>query len=659
MFTLKAIHLTEVKSTLYHILTVFLLGFANPLSWAIEIPPIPNDTTVNDKVGFNTMVDYLELVKREQQSNYQSETTRKNLLKYAKSGLEWATQHGDSNAINLAKFYAVRYHFDLYQYDLALPLAIELVGSKQFREDPNVIKVTSYIKRIYLNLYAYDELLKFYPIYYDLNKKHGRVVDKSDYINDSYLANAFYHQKNYKGAIVHYKKFANNLNADSQLLNIAGAYNDIALCFKNLNQWDSALFYFNKSLHFINSNQRKLDQNSFDYFQHIVESNKADYFVFIGQQNKALPYYQKELEASLENSDGNIILSAYYNLAYVNFLNGQYDKALRNIDSSMQYSLRKAEYRVKLYHLKAMCQAAKGNTKIATQLFLQESKLKDSIELNRIKNNYIISSIQYDVARKENDLRLSNEKIKAERNKSYYQMIGLIVLAILAMVLYAFYQKAMKDKKTIFLQKKNAENEAQEKSILLKEIHHRVKNNLQVISGLLDLQNVKLNDEKYNEAVLETQRYIQSMSLVHEMLYQKKQISQIVIQTYFEKLSKLSIQGQYKKDIDLSVNAQNITLPIDRAMPLGLMLSELISNSFKHAFKEDNQGIIEISVKEYEAKKYLFEYRDNGIGLANDFNWKDSKSLGFTLLNLFSEEIRGELSIKSENGIYLCLYFNL
>lgn len=624
---------------------------------ASEIPDFPKDRIVQNEQGFKSMVDFLEKIKDEQGVNYQSLTTKDKLLRYAQSGLHWATEYSDSSDIILAKFYLLRYHFDLYQYDSALPIANELLQSKEFRENPKIIKVTSYIKNIYLRLYAYNELLDFFPTYYALNKKHGRVVDKSDYINDSYLAYAFYNQKNFKDAIIHYKMHAESLTNPDQRILKAGAFNDIGFCFKHLNQWDSALYYYNLSLKVLDYLDKEKDDVSF--FYKIVESNKADYYVTKGQANKALPFYQKELEWSIDRKDHNITLSAYYNIANVHYLNGNYDLALQNIDSSFLYSARNADYRTKLFHLKAMCNALKGNKGLATELFLKESKLKDSIELNRVKNNYIISSIQYDVARKENDLKLSQEKIKAERIKSFYQVIGLVVLGLLVMVLFAFYQKARKDKSTIEQQKKNAEKEAQEKSILLKEIHHRVKNNLQVISGLLDLQNAQLNDEKYDELVLETQRYIQSMSLVHEMLYQKKHVSHIVIQSYFVKLANLSVQAQYNKKVKITVNAEGITLPIDKATPLGLMLSELISNSFKHGFKERNTGNIHITLTELEPFKYQFTYRDNGIGLAKNFHWKNSKSLGFTLLNLFSEEIRGDLSIKSENGISLCLNFQI
>ncbi len=190
-----------------------------------------------------------------------------------------------------------------------------------------------------------------------------------------------------------------------------------------------------------------------------------------------------------------------------------------------------------------------------------------------------------------------------------------------------------------------------EKEHLLKEVHHRVKNNLQIISSLLNLQSEHSQDEKFLMMIRESKNRISSMALIHEMLYTSKDFSQVNINAYITKLSQSIYQSFYMAESNVSFEyAIDTTLffEIDRMIPIGLILNEIISNSLKYAFP-DKQGLISIQFLKKD-HLYLLIVKDNGVGVPKDFDFKTSKSLGIQLIHMLSEQLDGTLVFDNKNG---------
>ena len=207
------------------------------------------------------------------------------------------------------------------------------------------------------------------------------------------------------------------------------------------------------------------------------------------------------------------------------------------------------------------------------------------------------------------------------------------------------------------------QNSLKEKEVLLKEIHHRVKNNLQIITSLLSLQSMRINDETNLAIFKDSQNRIKSMALVHEKLYQSKELSKINFGEYVINLSNYireSYSNQQVK-IDLKFEIDELFLPIDTVVPLGLIINELISNSFKYAFNHtkfnhDRVNCISIKSKSFEANT-IIEFEDNGIGIPKDLNIEESQSLGLKLVYNLCMQIGGELKIESNNGTKFTIMF--
>ncbi len=197
-----------------------------------------------------------------------------------------------------------------------------------------------------------------------------------------------------------------------------------------------------------------------------------------------------------------------------------------------------------------------------------------------------------------------------------------------------------------------------EKDLLLREIHHRVKNNLQIISSLLYLQSNKVRQSECVKLFHESQNRIRSMALIHEKLYQSKDISRINLRDYLNSLTAELVQScQSGNLISLELDLENLLLSVEKALPIGLIVNELFSNSLKYAFPEFKKGIISISMKRFDTDKYILNYNDNGIGLPDGFDLNMHSSLGLRLVSNLVKQLDGELEISSNNGAHFGILF--
>lgn len=199
----------------------------------------------------------------------------------------------------------------------------------------------------------------------------------------------------------------------------------------------------------------------------------------------------------------------------------------------------------------------------------------------------------------------------------------------------------------------------QEKEVLLKEIHHRVKNNLQVTSSLLKLQSNYIQDPHARELFAESQNRIRSMALVHEKLYQSSDLSRIDFADYVESLAALLFRsfGAAAHDVTLDVAGDQIFLTIDTAVPCGLMINELLSNCVKHAFPDGRRGRIEIRVTAEESKRFSVSVRDDGVGLPTGIDIHQTETLGLQLVSTLAQQLRAEVEIFRAGGTEFRIHF--
>ncbi len=198
-----------------------------------------------------------------------------------------------------------------------------------------------------------------------------------------------------------------------------------------------------------------------------------------------------------------------------------------------------------------------------------------------------------------------------------------------------------------------------EKEALLKEVHHRVKNNLQIISSLLDFQSESITDEGSLKAFRESQDRITAMALIHEKLYGSRDFSSIDFGRYIEDISR-HLFNSYIIDTDrisLGIDAGDVFLEIDKAIPCGLIMNELISNALKHAFPEDRKGEITVRLRRQDDGLVWITVSDNGKGFPPGMDFRHTQTLGLQLVNMLVRQLRGTIEFQVDNGLEVRVCF--
>lgn len=253
--------------------------------------------------------------------------------------------------------------------------------------------------------------------------------------------------------------------------------------------------------------------------------------------------------------------------------------------------------------------------------------------------------IRNETARKEQQL-IDQGTIIAQQNRIITIVsIASIIILSLFVVLFLTYKR---------IQKKNTQIET-----LMRELHHRVKNNLQVISSLLGLQSSKPQDASAQKAVEEGQERIRAMSLIHQKLYQQDDVSSVNLKEYLETLvTEISESYGYANKAELRINVPKMPMDVDTTMPIGLIVNELVSNSFKYAFRDIQEPILELELVEKTAGKYQFSIKDNGGGFPKDFSFEGATSFGLKLVRLLVKQLGAKMSISQDEGLEYKISFS-
>ena len=189
-------------------------------------------------------------------------------------------------------------------------------------------------------------------------------------------------------------------------------------------------------------------------------------------------------------------------------------------------------------------------------------------------------------------------------------------------------------------------NRISEKDTMLKEVHHRVKNNLQTVCSLLNMQSRGTDDEQMKNLIKSSQNRVMAMAMVHEMLYQRDDLTVIDYKPYVFKLTEYlikSVKGPDSK-VKLAIDIPDIELGIDTAIPLGLLINETITNSLKYGIKDDAEGEIHIELKKEMQDDYVLTIGDNGIGISEAVDPKTTKSLGLKLIHNLARQLKGSIT---------------
>ncbi len=335
-------------------------------------------------------------------------------------------------------------------------------------------------------------------------------------------------------------------------------------------------------------------------------------------------------------------------------LQGKYREALPHLLASKQAYIDLGATHLPemegLYQMVADCQYQVGNYQEA---FLNQAlahEVFDTLTQNRIANLESESLIRYESGRKDQALAEQSTIIEQQTR---IQWLGSGLIALLLLFLGTLFYYFRKNQKTAAaLRVKNQENE-----LLLKEIHHRVKNNLQVISSLLNIQSRSIEDTAVKSAILASQSRVQSMSLIHQKLYRGKNLAAIEMKSYLQTLADNLIDAYIEdEEVEVHVDMQDLELDVDYAIPVGLIVNELITNSLKYAFPNQEEGAIEIKMEQNQ-EEIILNIGDNGVGKSSEITAVDGSGFGSELIELLTIQLKGDLAVNSDNGFQARLRF--
>lgn len=318
--------------------------------------------------------------------------------------------------------------------------------------------------------------------------------------------------------------------------------------------------------------------------------------------------------------------------------------------------LKRANVDLGLMKIFAELYESTGDYKQSLAYHRQAKAMEDSLQTLESKKSLQELEIKYETEKQEKELAASQFALE----KASLQNRGLTIVACLVGVmafiaLYFLYFKSMTNS---LLEQKNATiaQSLEEKETLLREIHHRVKNNLQVVSSLLSLQSDSIKDAEARQAFQEGQDRVYSMTLIHQNLYQTDNLTSMDIKEYIEKLADSLFQSYNirQENIQLSIDAESLLIDVDTLIPIGLILNELLSNALKHAFPAGEEGQIDVIFKQ-EAEALLLSVKDDGVGIPNDKLEDHSSSFGMTLIKSFAKKLGAEFITDTQHGTSLSL----
>jgi two-component sensor histidine kinase len=337
---------------------------------------------------------------------------------------------------------------------------------------------------------------------------------------------------------------------------------------------------------------------------------------------------------------------AYTKLAEIYFAKKDFMEANRNNNRAIELFgevPEKLEEKAEIYELSRKIYTAQNDIPSAYNAMLKWRVLNDSLVAQNNRKTFATLQTKFETTQKEAQIKALDQETKNQRNQLFAAIIGLSVLVLLLGLSVYLYQNLRKNKQKV-------EEQANQLSTLMKELHHRVKNNLAIISSLLNMQSNRMEDKNAAKAVKEGQMRVQAMSLIHQKLYKTDNISTVNIETYLQELAESLMQAyNYSNDdFDLEIKAENPEIDVDMAIPIGLIVNELITNSMKYAYEGISRPALSIHFK--NEKEIKLQVKDNGIGFDEKAVAKSSNSFGTKLIKGLSSQLKGRFEYKNEGG---------
>jgi two-component sensor histidine kinase len=574
-------------------------------------------------------------------------TTLAEAIRYSDSHIKYYANKG------LGQIYLSMGHSDsvIYYFNKCL--------EQKSQDKQEVIWLTQGLAQSYLNLGNYQMSLQYQLKALEDSQEiqHPAFISRS--LND--MGVMHFYLKNFKKSLWYYLKALKiteeKENKSTILMNISEVYS-------HWNKGDSAIYYASQSVDILKGLKAV---NTLAYGLHylsIAYKTKKEWAKSLSAEQEAFKLHKDagDRNGSAESANG---------LGEIYFTVGQFHEATVYATTALKLAkeIQAQEIQKKALYILATTFAQIEKHAIASQYWQSYDSL------NKILNDKLphFADIEalYENNKKAKAITLLTQKasfqemeIKQQKCVRNYTLAGAGILLVLLSVIFYLFRQKRKTAQVLTKNNMSLQNLAEklkkavaDKNVLLKEIHHRVKNNLQIINSLLNLQ----SSNNSSDTIKAVQGRITSMALIHKQLYTQDNLEHIEFLSYAKELMQ-SLRGTYltpHREIDCLVEGEEFKLNADAAIPLGLILFELITNSFKYAFNNSGSGNIGLNIDRMDSSFLAINYYDSGPGLPPGFDVSASETLGVKLIVNLAEQLDGRVTFFYENGYRVKFIFNL
>ncbi len=572
-----------------------------------------------------------------------------------------AEKGNDIVATNYYKTILADLYFHENNFEETVVIVQKLYDVREVLDENLVMRVLELLDTSYGELLLFNKQL-------EVRTEKRKYGFKNIYFYDIY-SNLGLHRDARKDYILHEKQKLE----DGDYYGHANFNNNVGVYLMREKITYTAVHHYKMALSFVDLFLNKYDNGHDRYdealfLKGLIKGNLGQSYMDLKRYDEAIPLLESDVKSSKEYANGRYLanlLTSWKELARSHTAIGNLDAAKAYLDTiegnsnvlPIEFKKLKADYYLK-----------KGAADSASYYYKKYIRDKDSVTdllLDKTVLGLVVSSDLENQRitlekQKQDIIKSQNEILERDKKLTYGKIVLFFSLLILGGIIFA-YTKKSKRQRLIEDQNKIIEQSLVEKDSLLKEIHHRVKNNLQMVSSLLSLQSRNTRNDEVVSALEEGKSRVKAMALIHQKLYQTEDLSVIEMDGYIDSLVK-SISSVFNKnsenEIDISIDAKDVELDVDTAIPIGLILNELVSNSFKYAFKGIPDPQIQIQISKDENRNY-FNYHDNGVGIPADVNLEDNKTLGIRLVNRLVAQLKSKLHVQNNGtGVEFWFYFN-
>jgi len=508
----------------------------------------------------------------------------------------------------------------------------------ELKDTTHIIIVETNISGIYKNIGLFDKALDY--SFNALTRLEELPPDRSLASCYSTIGFVYSAMRDYPKALEYHTKALKVRKKIAYKRGIGQSYTNIGEVYRDIQLYDSALVNLFRSIEI----KRQLEEHTT-----LPSPLNLTGDVYISQNNlvKAEPYLTEALTIRRKSNDRSGLVVNLNSLGLLYTLKKDYKRAQQFLveAETMAHDVKSPELLSKTIQLRL--ELARKTRDYASSLRYADElfTLKDSLLNSEKLNNLQAAEIKYETEKKEQQIllleqkdKLSQAEISAKQTLIIALFIGVGLMVIIALLIYKNLQTARKGR--------------QKNEMLLKEMHHRIKNNLQMLSSVFSLQSQSLTDENAIQAVKRSESRVNAMALIHRKLYSGEENTSINIKEYITELIQflVSTYGYGEEHLRLDLDIEEISVDVDKAIPLGLIINELVTNAFKYAYTGQKDPVLNVILKQIKNGELAVIIGDNGHGIEKNMQGNEEKKFGIKMVDALIRDLRGKYQVHSESG---------